>query len=136
MQKEILRKKCFGNFSNLKRKKYNILNNEAHKNNNYNYNFDLEEYFQRVKKSNILLEKKFKENREIMFMNKKSSEEYKSVENEANINGIINNISQITNHENKNIERNNNNFSIKLNKNNTVYRFKNTSNSSIKRNIC
>ena len=133
--KEILRKKCFGNFSNLKRKKYNILNNEAHKNNNYNYNFDLEEYFQRVKKSNILLEKKFKENREIMFMTKKSSEEYKSVENEANINGIINNISQITNHENKNIERNNNNFSIKLNKNNTVYRFKNTSNSSIKRNL-
>ena len=133
--KEILRKKCLGNYSNLKRKKYNIFSNEIHKNNIYNYNFDLEEYFQRVKKSNILLEKKFKENREIMFMTKKSSEEYKSVENEANINGIINNISQITNHENKNIERNNNNFSIKLNKNNTVYRFKNTSNSSIKRNL-
>ena len=134
--KEILRKKCFGNFTNLKRK-YNILNNEIHKNNiyNYNYNFDLDEYFQRVKKSNILLEKKFKENREIMFMTKKSSDEIKNMESETKINDIINNISQITNHENKNIERNNNNFSIKLNKNNTVYRFKNNSSASIQRNL-
>ena len=104
-----IRRKCYTSHSHIKKKRFNITNNEISKN-NYN-NFDLDEYFQRVKKSNFLLEKKFKENREIMFKIKKNDET--SIKNEDN--------KLFNNNSNRQIINNNNKFgdvNLFINKNN------------------
>ena len=117
-----LRKNYYTSYSNIRRNNFNILRNEINK---LNFkNFDLEEYFQRVKKSNLLLEKKFKENREIMFMTKKTINTNES----TNMNKEIktNNISEIKNNEHIN-EQSSIIFSNKRRKN-TIYYIKNNSN--------
>ena len=113
---EILKKNYNTSCTNFYRKKKYILNNEINKN-NYN-NFDLDEYFQRVKKSNFLLEKKFKENREIMFKIKKNYET--SIKNED---------SKLFNNSNRQIINNNkfgdvNLFINKNNENNDIFHLK------------
>ena len=112
--------------SEIKQSKLNM-NFEINKN-NFKV-FDLEEYFQRVKKSNLLLEKKFKEKREIMFITKKNTIENKiknininEEEKKNDINNINNlNVKQID--ENKKNERNKKFVIGKFNKNNTIYNF-------------
>ena len=120
---EILKKDCYASCSNFKRKKYNILNSHNETNKNNYKKFDLDEYFQRVKKSNILLEKKFKENREIMFMTRIDNIDNLNKSNEGKINNIINN--RIIN---KDIDFPNN---AKKNSNNNLYLFKNNSSKTI-----
>ena len=63
---------CCRSYINMKNNNFDLLKNNVNKYNlNYFDNFDYDEYLQRVKKSNLLQEKKFKEYREIMFMTKK-----------------------------------------------------------------
>ena len=112
--------------SEIKQSKLNM-NFEINKN-NFKV-FDLEEYFQRVKKSNLLLEKKFKEKREIMFITKKNTIENKikniNINEEKKKNDInnINNLNVKQIDENKKNERNKKFVIGKFNKNNTIYNF-------------
>ena len=112
--------------SEIKHSKLNM-NFEINKN-NFKV-FDLEEYFQRVKKSNLLLEKKFKEKREIMFITKKNTIENKikniNINEEKKKNDInnINNLNVKQIDENKKNERNKKFVIGKFNKNNTIYNF-------------
>jgi hypothetical protein len=99
--------------------------NEVNKSNYCLNNFDLDEYFQRVKKSNLLLEKKFKENREIMFITKKDK-------SKSNLNiitkdkeDIVNNINEIKNVSDTNL------IIVPKKKNNIVYNIKNYSNKNL-----
>ena len=139
---EILKKNYNTSCTNFYRKKKYILNNEINKN-NYN-NFDLDEYFQRVKKSNILLEKKFKENREIMFMTKNKNNDNIYNENCEEKNNIINNKIKNIDDENDKYDgninkRKRNNYFSNILKKNTIYQLKNSSttniNGKLKKNI-
>ena len=141
---DILKKDLYASCSNFKRKKYNLLNNNQEINKNDYNNFDLDEYFQRVKKSNILLEKKFKENREIMFMTKIDSNDNLNKSNEDKLNNILNTKiinKEIGNNNDKNDQKKVNiYFPNNLKKNgNALYLFKNNSsktiNSKLKRSI-
>ena len=141
---DILKKDLFASCSNFKRKKYNLLNNNQEINKNDYNNFDLDEYFQRVKKSNILLEKKFKENREIMFMTKIDNNDNLNKSNEDKLKNKLNTKiinKDIGNDNDKNDEKKVNIYfpnNLKK-KGNTLYHFKNNSskniNSKLKRNF-
>ena len=117
------RKSC----SNIKSNKYNnILKvNEVNKNSYYLNNFDLDEYFQRVKKSNLLLEKKFKENREIMFITRKDKSKSNLNIKTNDKEDIVNNMNEIKNVSDTNL------VIVPKKKNNKIYNIKNYSNKSI-----
>ena len=84
-------RKTFSMTSNGTKIQRNKINYEINKKNIKIFN--LEEYFERVKSSNILLEKKFKQNRERMFITNKNNNEIKNInEEEKNSNNYNNNI--------------------------------------------
>jgi len=122
-----LRKSCYTSHSNIMNNKFNnvMKANEVNKSNYYLNNFDLDEYFQRVKKSNLLLEKKFKENREIMFITKKdkSKSNLNIITNDKE--DIVNNINEIKNVSDTNL------IIVTKKKNNIIYNIKNYSNKNL-----
>ena len=122
-----LRKSCYTSHSNINNNKYNNISraNEANKSNYFLNNFDLDEYFQRVKKSNLLLEKKFKENREIMFITKKDKSKSNLNIKTNDKEDIVNNINEIKNVSDTNL------IIIPKRKNNIICNIKNYSNKNI-----
>jgi len=122
-----LRKSCYTSHSNINNNKYNNISraNEANKSNYFLNNFDLDEYFQRVKKSNLLLEKKFKENREIMFITKKDKSKSNLNIKTNDKEDIVNNINEIKNVSDTNL------IIIPKRKNNIICNIKNYSNKNL-----
>ena len=129
------RKACYTSHSHVKQNKLNnIKKNEINKNNNLvDDDFDLDEYFQRVKKSNLLLEKKFKENREIMFMTKKDTNNIinKNINTNVNIFGKSNNKIEIKDKDYEDEKSELDSNILKKKKNNIIYNIKNKSNKII-----
>ena len=111
------------------------------KRNNINYDinnknikvFNLDEYFQRVKSSNILLEKKFKQNRERMFITKKINNEIKNINEEEK---SSNNYNSIFRHIKDNEKTKNDKIVVLdyLHKNYKINNFKSSSNLNINEN--
>ena len=122
-----LRKSCHTSHSNINSNKYNnvMKANEVNKNSYYLNNFDLDEYFQRVKKSNLLLEKKFKENREIMFITKKDKSKSNLNIKTNDKEDIVNNLNETKNVSDTNL------IIVPKKKNNIIYNIKNYSNKSL-----
>ena len=129
------RKACYTSHSHVKQNKLNnIKKNKINKNNNLvDDDFDLDEYFQRVKKSNLLLEKKFKENREIMFMTKKDTNNIinKNINTNVNIFGKSNNKIEIKDKDYEDEKSELDSNILKKKKNNIIYNIKNKSNKII-----